>query len=96
MSWIREYYILKTGSGDAIALAQRLCPMGDSATLCFTLWYSEYEGTDREFLGVTAYTLSFEEYTTHRDAFKTLEEVDIVRDQYDSTTLTRELLVAKK
>ena len=95
MGWLREYYVLKTTSGDAVALVQRLCT-GESAAVNFTLWYPEHAGTDREFHALTGYTISFTEYTTHRDAFETLQEVEIVRDEYDNTTLLRELLVRKK
>lgn len=94
--WARDYYVLKTNNGDAVALVQRLCPTGDSAAITFTLWYPEHEGTGREFLALVGYLISFEEYTTHRDAFKTFEEVDIVKDEYDSTSLVREILVRKK
>jgi hypothetical protein len=96
MGWLREYYVLKTTSGDAVALAQRLCTSGENAVVNFTLWYPEYAGTDREFHALTGYTISFTEYTTHRDAFETLQEVEIVRDEYDTTALLRELLVRKK
>jgi predicted metal-dependent HD superfamily phosphohydrolase len=95
MGWAREYYVLKTTSGDAVALVQRLCS-GENITVNFTLWYPEYEGTDREFHSLVGYTLSLSEYTTHRDAFKTLQEVEIVRDAYDHTSLMREVLVRKK
>jgi hypothetical protein len=96
MSWEREYYILKTTSGDGVALVQRLCPSDENVSINFTLWYPEHEGTDREFHALTGYTVSFTEYITHRDAFETFQEVEIVRDEYVTTTLVRELLVRKK
>ncbi len=94
--WARDYYVLKTSTGDAVALVQRLCPTGDSSTVNFTLWYPEHEGTGQEFLELVGYSISFEEYITHRDAFKTFKEVDIVKDEYESTSMVREILVRKK
>ncbi len=95
--WGWDYYVLKTTSAnDAIALVRRLCPTGDSFTCNFTLWYPEHVGTDREFLPLVATILLFEEYTTHRDAFETLKEVDIVKDVYDNSSLVHEVLVRKK
>lgn len=95
--WNWDYYAIKTTStGDAIGLVRRLCPTGDSFTCDFTLWYPEYADTDREFLPLIASVLTFEEYTTHRDAFETLKEVDIVKDKYNNSTLLHEVLVRKK
>ena len=96
MSWGREYFCLKTAVGEAIALVTWMRPVADFCGYNFTLWFPEHKETPREFVPVTAYSMTPEEYLSHRDAFETFEEVEIVKEVYNSTSLICDILVKKK
>ena len=96
MSWGREHFSLKTSSGVALALVTWVRPVSESSGFTFTLWQPYEKETPREFLSLDATSMEPEEYFTHRDAFETLPEAEVVNEIYNATTLMYEVLVRMK
>ena len=94
MAWFeRQYYILKTPSGDAIGVVR---PVVNSSvgTPMFALQIPKYEDTSDEFMDLNPIASNLPEIETHRDAFETMEELEIVDIQEHN--MSAYILVRKK
>lgn len=91
----RNYWVLKTKSADAIGLLTTINPIGDVATFEFSLHCPQHTGSMDEFMGLNGTSIDFAEFETHRDAFKTLEELEVVGTWLTVSGTTRSTLVRK-
>ncbi len=92
----RDYFILKTNSGDAIGLVTLISPKNATPIYEFSLHRPDHKDTDGEFLDLMYTSIDFAEFETHRDAFQTHSEVEVVEVWNDSTPSTTSVLVQKK
>jgi hypothetical protein len=91
----REYFVLKTGSGDAIGLATMIVPSISTPTYNFSLHRPERKNTDGEFMDLMFTSIDFAEFETHRDAFETYKEVDVVETWTEASNTITHVLVKK-
>ena len=92
----RHYWVVKTKTNDAIGLVTMVCPMADANSCLFSLLHSQHMHTHGEFMDLVGESLDFSEFETHRDAFKTLEELDVVDKWLTSSGTAYNILVRKK
>ncbi len=91
----REYFVLKTESGDAIGLLSIILPSISATSYNFSLHRPERINTDGEFLNLMFTTIDFAEFETHRDGFETFKEVELVRTWTESSNNITYVLVKK-
>jgi len=65
-------------SGDAIGLVSLVEAMVQTTVMEFSLSQPEREGTDHEFIDLEFTAIDIAEFETHRDAFQTHVELDVV------------------
>ncbi len=65
-------------SGDAIGLVSLVEAMAQTTVIDFSLSQPEREGTDHEFIDLISTAIDIAEFETHRDAFRTHVELDVV------------------
>ena len=75
----RKYFALRTNSNDAIGLVSLMVPISDASMFEFSLHHPACEDGPNEFMDLTFTDMDFAEYETHRDAFETLDELEIVQ-----------------
>jgi hypothetical protein len=75
----RNYYVLKTSSGDAIGLLSLMVPSNETSMFEFSLHNPECKDKPNEFMDLMHTDMDFAEYQTHRDAFETYDELEIVQ-----------------
>ncbi len=91
----RDYFILKTNSGDAIGLASFIVPKNLTTVYEFSLHRPKHKDTEGEFLDLMHTSIDFAEFETHRDAFETHREVEVVEVWNDSTPSVTSVMVKK-
>lgn len=89
----REYFIIRTMSGDPIGLVSLVRPMSDASSYEFALQRPEHRDTDKEFLDLTFTSVDFPEYESHRDVFETHTELEVKEQFYSSTDMTNTLYI---
>lgn len=92
----RKYYVLKTFSGDAIGLLPLMVPMNESSMIDFSLHQLKYIDTPNEFMDLTFTEMDFAEYETHRDAFQTYDELEVVQTWVPTGTAVPITVLVKK
>ena len=93
----REYYFLRTASSsEAIGVVTMIRPTGDATTLHFSLHRPQDMHKGDEFMDLTYTSADYAEFETHRDAFKTLPEMEIVETYYASPSMTNDLYILVK
>ena len=92
----RNYFILRTNSGDAIGLLSLIVPKTSTTMYSFSLHRPDHKDTEGEFLDLMDTTIDFAEFETHRDAFQTHSELEVIEVWNDSTPSTTCVLVQKK
>lgn len=71
--------MLKTNSGDAIGLLSLVIPSNETGMFEFSLQQPEHKDKPNEFLDLTYTEMDLAEYQTHRDAFETFDELEVVQ-----------------
>ena len=93
----RMYYVLRTNSSDAIGLLSMMVPINESSMFEFSLHRPECKDKPSEFMDLVYTEMDFAEYQTHRDAFETYEELEIVQTWVPTgTSVPITVLVKKK
>lgn len=93
----RMYYVLRTNSSDAIGLLSMLVPINETSMFEFSLHQPEYKDKPNECLDLMFTEMDFAEYQTHRDAFETYDELEIVQTWVPTgTSVPITVLVKKK
>ena len=89
----RKYYILRTESGESVGVVR---PVINSqlSSLTFCLHLPQFEDTEDEFLDLEWVLSNRPEVETHRDAFKSLPELEVVSIQEHN--MSTYVLVRKK
>ncbi len=75
----RKYFVLRTNSSDAIGLLSLIAPANETGMFEFSLQQPKYKDQPNEFLDLMFTEMDFPEYETHRDAFETYEELEVVQ-----------------
>jgi hypothetical protein len=91
----RTYYVLKTNGDTAVGLVSLVEHMVQTTVMEFSLSQPEREGTDHEFVDLTFTPLDLAEFETHRDAFQTHVELDVV-GKWPSGNGIMSIIVQKK
>ncbi len=88
----RDYFILKTNSGDAIGLVSLIVPINTSTVYEFSLHRPEHKDTEGEFVDLMSTSVDYPEYETHRDVFETHSEVEVIKTWFTSGNNTSVLV----
>ena len=88
--------MLKTFSGDAIGLLSLVVPVNESSGIDFSLHRPKYKDTPNEFLDLMFTEMDFAEFETHRDAFQTYEELELVQMWVPTGTAVPATVTVKK
>jgi hypothetical protein len=75
----RKYFVLRTNSSDAIGLLSLVVPSNEMGMFEFSLHQLKYKDQPNEFLDLMYTEMNFPEYETHRDAFETYDELEVVQ-----------------
>ena len=91
------YYVLRTNSNDAIGLLSLMVPNNETSMFEFSLHNPECRDQPNEFLDLMYTEMDFPEYQTHRDAFETYDELEVVQTWVPTgTAIPITVLVKKK
>jgi len=93
---VRNYYVLRTGSSDAIGLLSLIVPLNETGMFEFSLHQPDCKDKPNEFLDLTYTEMDFAEYQTHRDAFETYDELEVVQTWVPTGTAVPITVLVKK
>jgi hypothetical protein len=82
-------------SGDAIGVVSLMCANDETGSFEFSLHRPQYQHSDSEFMDLVATGIAQPEFETHKDVFETVEEVEIIKEWTNTTSMNVSVLVRK-